>query len=224
MMDKNRTNPNFASHSGGEAEERQIVDWFEKLQSFLPELPFKQTERNKKLRPEIIKRFISQLLTDDERAVMMGLPLGCRIREGAKIISPENLTMGEFCWIGERAVLDASGGLTIGSHTSIGLSVFIWSHSSHLTNLNFENQMKSGLIQRKPTKIGSGCFIAGPSVILPGISIGNQVLIRPFTTVDKDIPDRSLVDSSGIKEGFFSDAKITSMTQRVRAKIPTGEE
>ena len=223
-MDKNKSNQDLASYSTCRTEDLRIVEWFEKLRSFLPELPFKQTERNDKLRPGIIKQSISQFLTDDERARMMGLPVGCRIREGAKIISPENLEMGDFCWIGEHAVLDASGGLTIGDHTSIGLSVFVWSHSSHLTNLNFDNQINSDLIQRKPTMIGSGCFIAGPSVILPGVSIGNQVLIRPFTTVDKDIPDRSLVAPSGVKEGFFTDAIIAKMTHKVRSPAATEKE
>ena len=116
--------------------------------------------KDNQLRDEILRRLIGQYLTDDERAEFFGLPKGCRIREGAKIISPDNLEIGECCWIGENSVLDASGGLEIGSHTSIGLSVFIWSHTSHLANLSGSNESGSNLIQRKSTKIGSNCFIA----------------------------------------------------------------
>lgn len=196
---------------------QQLMRWFELLQQSLPELPFKDTDRNNALRPEILRRVISEFLTDDERAVLWGLPNGCRIREGAKIISPENLQIGEYCWIGENAILDASGGLEIGSHTSIGLSVFVWTHSSHLTNLSMRNEMASSLIQRKPTKIGNGCFIGGPSVILPGVTIGDNVLVRPFSTVAKDIPSRSLVDPSGVKEGVFTEQRINRMVQRQMA-------
>lgn len=163
-----------------------------------------------------MRRVAGEFLTDDERAQWLGLPRGCRIREGAKIISPEKLEMGEYCWIGENAVLDASGGLRIGSHTSIGLAVFVWSHSSHLTNLTLANEMGSNLIQRKSTCIGSGCFIAGPSVVLPGVTIGDHVLIRPFSTIDKNIPSRSLVDSSGVRENVFTEAKIAKLVQRMR--------
>jgi acetyltransferase-like isoleucine patch superfamily enzyme len=191
-----------------------LMRWFETLQQSLPELPIKDAARNNALRPEILKRIISELLTDDERAVLLGLPEGCRIREGAKIIAPENLKIGEYCWIGENAVLDASGGLEIGSHTSIGLSVFVWTHSSHLTNLSMRNEMASELIQRKATKIGNGCFIGGPSVILPGVTIGDNVLIRPFSTVAKDIPSRSLVDPSGVKEGIFTELRINRMIRK----------
>jgi acetyltransferase-like isoleucine patch superfamily enzyme len=157
---------------------------------------------------------LGQLLTDDERAKLMKLPFGCRIREGAKILSPENLVIGEHCWIGENAILDASGGLTIGSHCSIGLSVFIWSHTSHLANLAMSNEQGSSLIHRKPTKIGKGCFIAGPSVILPGVSVGDKVLIRPFSVVGKDIPSRAIVDGESIKENAFTEELINKLVQK----------
>lgn len=88
------------------------------------------------LRSSILSYESTRFMTDVERAKYFGLPEGCRIRDGAKIISPEKLTIGEFCWIGEGAILDASGGLEIGSHTSIGLSVFVWTHDSHKLNIS----------------------------------------------------------------------------------------
>lgn len=156
----------------------------------------KTGERHKRLRPEILSRILSNALTDDERAEYFGLPKGCRIREGAKIISPEKLKCGEHVWIGENAVLDASGGLEIGDHTSIGLSVFLWSHTSQLTNLTLENYSGSPLIERKTTRIGKGVFIAGPSVVLSGVSIGDKVIVAPLSVVNKDIPDYSVVSGN----------------------------
>lgn len=150
-------------------------------------------ERQKTLRKSILERFVGLTMTDDERAALMGLPTGCRIRENAKIISPENLICGENVWIGEGAILDASGGLEIGSHTSIGLSVFVWTHSSYLTNLTMQNFSGSPLIERKSTKIGSGCFLAGPTTILHGVTIGDKCIILPMSVVNKDIPSYSMV-------------------------------
>lgn len=183
----------------------------------MPTLPFKQTTRNNQLRVDIIRRIVGEVLTDDERAELFGLPNGCRIREGAKIISPANLQIGEYCWIGENAVLDASGGLTIGAHTSIGLSVFIWSHTSHLTNLNMQNTPGSALIKRASTIVGSGCFIAGPAVILAGAKIGDRCLIQPFSVVEGEIPECSIVSPDEIKKGVLTDAMILKMTRRAQA-------
>lgn len=163
------------------------------------EMAFNDTERNKSLRSQILKYFISSVMTDDERAQLLDLPKGCRIREGAKIISPENLKCGEYVWIGEGAVLDASGGLEIGEHTSIGLNVMLWSHTSFLTNMSMDNRIGSPLIERKPTKIGKGCFIAGPSVVYHGVTIGDKVVILPMTVVTKDIPNNSLAAGSPAK-------------------------
>lgn len=188
--------------------------WLEKCFEFMPDLPFKNTDRNANLRDDIIKRVFAECLTDDERADFYGLPKGCRIRDGAKIISQDKLQIGENCWIGENAILDASGGLEIGSNCSIGLSVFIWTHSSYLTNLKMSNEPGSDLIQRKPTKIGCGCFISGPSVVLPGVTLGDKVLVRPFTTVDKDVPSRSIVDSSGIKIGVLTEDRISRLAKK----------
>lgn len=179
-------------------------------------LKIKSDERHEKLRPDILSRLLSSILTDDERAEYFGLPTGCRIREGAKIISPEKLKCGENVWIGENAVLDASGGLEIGDHTSIGLSVFLWSHTSQLTNLTLENQSGSPLIERKATKIGKGVFIAGPSVIMPGVTIGDKVVVAPLSVVNKDLPDYSVASGNPARIiRTLSEADIASERARV---------
>jgi len=165
----------------------------ERLLENFSSMSFLDGERQGLFRDMVARQFISQLMTDDERAAHLGLPVGCRVRENVKIISPENFTCGENVWVGEGAVLDASGGLEIGSHTSIGLSVYVWSHSSYLTNLAMANHPGSQLIERKKTKIGSGCFIAGPSTILHGVSIGDKCVVLPMSVVNKDVPSYSMV-------------------------------
>ena len=141
------------------------------------------------LRTQILAYHMADVLTDHERARFLGLPEGCRIRERAKIIAREKLSMGSNVWIGEGAVLDAQGGLTIGDYTQIGLNVMIWSHTSHRQALASKTGMSSEDIVYKPTRIGSSVFIAGPSVIAPGVTIGDRVVISPLSFVDKDLPD-----------------------------------
>ncbi len=174
----------------------------------------KSSERNNKLRPEILQRIASSVLTDDERAEFYGLPTGCRMREGAKIISRENLVIGEHCWIGEGAMLDASGGLEIGSHTSIGLNVMLWTHDSHKLNLRGQNAPdKQNQIKRKRTKIGSNCFIGGPSVVMPGVTIGNSCIIAPGSIVYEDLPDRTVFQP--YKEFLSSVDKLEDLEKRL---------
>jgi len=204
-------------NSLSDEDKKAILKLFETARTMIPSLPVSDAPRNNELRQEILVRILGESLTDDERAALLGLPNGCRIREGAKIISPENLQIGEYCWIGENAILDASGGLKIGSHCSIGLSVFLWSHSSHLANLARKNESGSNLIKRAKTTIGDGCFFAGPSVILPGVDIGNRVVVRPFSTISKDVPDGSLVDGDKVTPNMFTSDRIDKMVSRAEA-------
>jgi len=154
------------------------------------------SERTRRLREEIIERSLSAVMTDDERAELLGLPEGCRIRESAKIISKENLKCGTHVWIGENVILDASGDLHIGSHTTLGVGTLIWTHESALANLMMDNQSGNPWIVRKPTRIGSGCYIGGPSSIYPGVSIGDKVIVLPMSVVTGDVPDNVMVGGS----------------------------
>lgn len=145
------------------------------------------------IRKQILDYHATQTMSDMERARYFGLPSKCRMRENAKIISPENLVIGENNWIGEGAVLDASGGLEIGTNCQIGLGVYVWSHDSHRAAIKGINtQEHQSTIIRKPTKIGDNCFIAGPSVIMPGVTIGNKCIVSPMSVVFEDLPDKTV--------------------------------
>lgn len=155
-----------------------------------------ESERNKNLRNYVLKQHISSVMTDEERANLWDLPKGCRMRENAKIIQPEKLECGESVWIGEGAVLDASGGLEIGSHTSIGLNTMIWSHTSFLSNLTLDNGQNNPLIARAKTTIGKGCFIAGPSVIYHGVELGDFTIVMPMSVVTKSFKGNCILGGS----------------------------
>lgn len=145
------------------------------------------------IRKQILDYHVTQTMSDTERAQYFGLPKDCRMRENAKIIALEKLVIGENNWIGEGAVLDASGGLEIGSNCQIGLSVLIWSHDSHKAAIKGVNtKERPSSIMRKPTKIGNNCFIGGPSVIMPGVTIGDKCIISPMSVVFEDLPDRTV--------------------------------
>jgi len=149
-----------------------------------------------KLRNQILLYCMSEVLTDSERARLLNLPEGCRIRERAKILAPEKFSCGHHVWIGEGAVLDAQGGLTIGDYTQIGLNVMIWSHTSHRQALLSQTGISKEGIKYKPTKIGNNCFIAGPSVIGPGVTIGDHVIISPLSFVDRDVPEGEVISNN----------------------------
>ena len=161
------------------------------------------------IRSEILRYRSTFLMNDRERARFLGLPDGCRMRENAKIISPENLVCGTNVWIGEGAVLDASGGLEIGDNTQVGLGVFIWSHTTHKQAVAGETARDSRLISRRATRIGSNCFLAGPSVIAPGITVGDKAIISPLSFVQEDVPSGGVVSNRALWRA--SDKRMASL-------------
>lgn len=145
------------------------------------------SERNRGLREQIVLRWLAELLADDERARLFGLPASCRVRERAKILAPEKIVCGEQVWIGEGAYVDATGGLSIGAHTTIGVGVCVWTHTSALANLAMDNVPGGAKVVRRPVTIGAGCYIVGPSVINPGVTIGDGAMVLPMSVVTDDV-------------------------------------
>lgn len=171
---------------------------------------------DQELRRQILMYHMSSILTDRERAKLLGLPEGCRIRENAKILSPENLKCGKNVWIGEGAIVDASGGLEIGDNTQIGLYTLIWTHTSRDQAISGETGISKDKIIRKPTKIGKNCFIGGPSVIYPSVTIGNRVTVLPMSIVNKDVEDNSIVGGSPIGKAKNLEKKIEELEKRIK--------
>jgi carbonic anhydrase/acetyltransferase-like protein (isoleucine patch superfamily) len=177
-------------------------------------MSFFDTEVSSDIRRQLFFAQASACMSDVERARFYGLPKGCRMREGAKIIAPENLVMGENVWIGENSILDASGGLEIGSNTSIGLGVYLWTHDSNKLNREGRNTREArGDIKRKPTRVGSNCFIAGPSVILAGCTIGDGCVIAPLSLVGQSL------GAGSVFTPYRTMLKMTSRLTALEARI-----
>lgn len=179
------------------------------------------------IRQQILDYHATQLMSDSERAEYFGLPPRCRIRENAKIISPENIILGENVWIGEGAVLDASGGLEIGANTQIGLGVYVWSHSSHkvaLKGLDTRHDRVREEIYRRATRIGSNCFIGGPSLIMPGVAIGDKCIVSPMSVVYEDIPEGTVYAPYKEMVDFFKERKKAAILSNRRGSPTCHQE
>ena len=77
-------------------------------------------------------------------------------------------------------------------------------------NERFKNLKKDPLngnhIERAPVKIGNNVQIGTNSVILPGVTIGDNVIIGALTLVNKDIPSNCKAVGSPVKI-LYNDSK-----------------
>ncbi len=97
------------------------------------------------------------------------------------------MSIGENVKISYKAKLDKTinpKGIHIGDNTQILAGAVILSHDYC--------RGENGKGKRYDTFIGNNCVIGVNTIILPGINIGNHVVIGAGSVVTKDIPDNCM--------------------------------
>ena len=96
-----------------------------------------------------------------------------------------HIEVGENFYANVNCIMLDVGKITIGDNVLFGPNVSIYTagHPIHPESRN------SGYEYGIPVTIGSNVWIGGSCVILPGVSIGNNVVIGAGSVVTKDIPD-----------------------------------
>lgn len=77
------------------------------------------------------------------------------------------------------------GGIHIGKNTLIASNVTIMSHD-HCKRINNQPMLAD-------VYIGKNCFIAVGATIMPGVKIGDEVIVGAGSIVTKDVPSNTIV-------------------------------
>jgi acetyltransferase-like isoleucine patch superfamily enzyme len=136
-----------------------------------------------------------------------GISLGDNVTLGAmSTIKPSNyyghnigigLTMGNNSNIGRYSYIGCSGGINIGSNVMISPRVSMYAENHVFDNIHIP--MKQQGVERKEINILDNCWIAGNSVILAGVTIGEGSIVAAGSVVTKDVPPYSIVAGSPAK-------------------------
>jgi acetyltransferase-like isoleucine patch superfamily enzyme len=129
---------------------------------------------------------LNDLFTDRwEKARYLGFGEGSSISDSSLVLG--GVKVGENTWIGPFTVLDGSGGLEIGSFSSISAGVQIYTHDS----VNWAISGGEKEIERASTKIGSRCYLGPNTIIAKGVTIGDGCIVGANSLVLEDIPQNS---------------------------------
>lgn len=101
-----------------------------------------------------------------------------------------DLKIGENSGIGIHSVIPPM--VTIGENVMMGPDCHIFTafHEYSRTDIPMKQQGYSG---RKPVVIGNDVWIGIRTIIMPGVTIGNGVIIGAGAVVTKDVPDYAVV-------------------------------
>lgn len=111
------------------------------------------------------------------------------IEKGADFGTGKGISIGDFSGIGINC--QVRGPLTIGKDVMMGPDVLILTHTHNHENVNIPMRLQKGYI--KGVIIGDDVWIGTRVIILPGVHIGNGVIIGAGAVVTKDIPDYAIV-------------------------------
>jgi putative colanic acid biosynthesis acetyltransferase WcaF len=123
-------------------------------------------------------------------AKLSGIPF---IHSTARIQIPWNLTMKHRACLGECAIAYSLGKIEVSEGATVAQEAYL------CTGTHDFNDPSLQLIT-KPITIGKNAFIGARAMILPGVSIGDRVIVGAMSVVSKDVPDLQIVAGNPAKK------------------------
>lgn len=110
----------------------------------------------------------------------------------------KKIDIGEDCTLHRHCKLDGANpkGVHIGDRSRIAARAIIFAHDYYGGNMHMD------------TYIGKQCIIGYNAIILPGVRLGDNVIVGAGSVVSKDIPSNCIVAGNPakiIKEGIEMD-------------------
>jgi acetyltransferase-like isoleucine patch superfamily enzyme len=125
---------------------------------------------------------------------------GALVGKGGKFGVNARVKVGSGCFIGKYTLINPSENVEIGDDVGLGDEVQVWTHGGYLSTLD------GFPVTFAPVRIGNHVWLPARSIVLPGVSIGDNVVIGINSLVNKDIPSGCLaagIPCKVIKENIF---------------------
>lgn len=130
-----------------------------------------------------------------------------------EILKQRGLKVGDNFFMAPGCVLDPAHcwHITIGNNVALGPQVYILTHDSIMHRF-----VGYGNVQN--VVIGDDVTISTRAIILPGVTIGNRVMIGAGAVVTRDIPENSVAVGNPAKVIGTFDAYIEKHKQALKTK------
>jgi acetyltransferase-like isoleucine patch superfamily enzyme len=144
---------------------------------------------------------------------------GVEIGRGGCYGPNSNVKIGKGVGIFENTIINPSESVEIGDNCGIGGDVMIWTHGAWLDVLQgFPSDFG-------PVRIGKNVWLPARSIVLPNVSIGDNVVIGINSIINRDLPSGCLAAGAPckvIKEKLYP-KKVTLSEQSIIIKNIVGK-
>ncbi|MDQ6526023.1 acyltransferase [Nocardioides sp. LHD-245] len=107
------------------------------------------------------------------------------------VLPARGLVIGERCVLGARVCITAHESIEIGDDVWFGQDVFVSDASHGYEDPDVPIGRQFGA--HRPVRIGSGSWIGHGAMVLPGTTIGRNVVVAAGSVVRGDVPDHAVV-------------------------------
>ena len=105
-----------------------------------------------------------------------------------KIIENAKCSIGDKVFMNHNCSITCANEITIGDNCNLANNIVIVDHDHNIGDTGVVAGLNS-----KPIHIGNNVWIGGNVCVLPGVTIGDNVVIGAGSVVTKDIPANCLV-------------------------------
>lgn len=134
--------------------------------------------------------------------------LGVRIGEKCQILADPSRAFGTEPWL-----------IKLGNHVDVTAGVQFLNHEGGIWCARGLNPFYNTQDLFLPITVGNNAMIGINSLIMPGVHIGNNVIIAGHSVVTKDVPDGAVVAGMPAKQISTVDAFMEKL--KTRETVPT---
>ena len=142
--------------------------------------------------------FLRKVDKRGKRALVLGRPVvdasDLQVGDDFKVWSGHRTTLisgwgrlrfGDRVFVNVGTTIIAVEEIVVGSDVAFASDVYVLDSDSH--------GVEGRPHKQAPVRIGDGCWIGARAMILPGVTLGNRVLVAAGAVVTRDVPDDCLV-------------------------------
>ena len=126
-----------------------------------------------------------------------GVALSAGMVPGQECLTSPVVSIGDRCLIGKGSGIVGHFSITIGNDVWTGHHVYITDQNHGYTDITRPISQQSQ--PERPVSIGDGSWLGHGSIILPGVTIGEHVVVGANSVVTHDIPSFSVAVGSPAK-------------------------